>query len=184
MVSVKTIISIGAIVGVVGLVVGLGGPRGIGEKLRSGFDSVSQSFVAGLGFGGGTNDSAANQTQTLQGIVDQYQLAENVEAIPKEPIDAPLPDLQLGRLTLAQFIKDQNISGKINLTTGDFRNKFTLQPLDFIIGKGGSIKTGLSGLGQSTIAAQAALSQRFGIPTFDVKGNLSTFGGLVSAGDR
>ena len=37
-------------------------------------------------------------------------------------------------------------------------------------------------MGARTLAAQAALSSKYKIPTFDVKGNISQFGGIISSG--
>jgi len=89
--------------------------------------------------------------------------------------------LEIGRLTFAQFLKQNMFGGSVNISTGVFRNAFTTQPLDFTIDKvTGNIRTGRIGLSDATLSAQAALSKKFGIPTFDIKGNLSTFGGFVT----
>jgi len=63
---------------------------------------------------------------------------------------------------------------------GIFSNQFTVQDLSFAVSKKGTINTGVRGLSAKTLAAQAALSKRFGIPTFDTKGAISTFGGIVA----
>jgi len=92
-----------------------------------------------------------------------------------------IPPFQIGTLTFAQFLKDKNLGGKVNIQTGLFTNEFTSQELGFTINQQtGQIKTGSVGLSSAVLAKQAALSAEFGIPTFDIAGNLSTFGGVTT----
>ena len=56
-----------------------------------------------------------------------------------------------------------------------------MQPLDFTFDGSGGVNTGRVGLSDRTLAAQQELSAKYGIPTFDVSGNLSTFGGLATS---
>ena len=88
---------------------------------------------------------------------------------------------QKGGLTFSGFLQSNNLGGTINLRTNEFSNAYTVQPLDFTINGSGGINTGRVGLSDSTLQAQQALSQKFGIPTFDVQGNLSSFGGLTTS---
>ena len=143
--------------------------------------SLVSSFQSGLpSFGAPTEQ----RQQTVQGIIAQENLQAQVSNVPETPIETPLTDLQKGRLTFAGFLESEGLAGNIDLQTGIFRNQFTTQPLDFTIGSGGVIKTGTVGLAPSTLAAQQQLSERYGIPTFDINGNLSTFGGLSASLSR
>lgn len=150
----------------------------IGGGISSGLNSFGSAFTAPFS-ALGPNESESSQT--LQGIISQEGLQDQVSNIPENPIPVPLTPLEKGRLTLAGFLEANSISGNIDIQTGIFRNQFTSQDLDFVINPNtGRIKTGTEGLSESTLAAQRELSARFGIPTFDISGNLSTFGGFAS----
>lgn len=164
----------------------LGGAAGIGSKIGGGFESLISGITTGLT--GGINEtqrlkdtSGGAEENIAKQIVQQESLAPYVQNVPETPQEK-LSGLQKGLLTYAGFIESQGIQGKIDLETGAFSNRYTTQPLNFTINRTtGGINTGTQGLSSATLAAQQALSKKYGIPTFDVKGNLSTFAGLVSS---
>jgi hypothetical protein len=84
---------------------------------------------------------------------------------------------QTGLQVVQSFVKEKGF-GTVT-SKGIFSNQFTQQDLSFAISKD-SLRTGVTGLGAKTLAAQRDLSKRYGIPTFDIKGRVSTFGGIVS----
>ena len=191
MVSLNTILAIGGIGAAYLLYKNAGGGIGIGQSLggaisglgagvRQGLAGATQSFNR---FGNLVTTPEDNSESIAERIVQQEQLGEYVTNVPQENIgNVGLSSQQKGGLTYAGFLESNNLGGTINLRTNEFQNKFGIQPLDFTINGSGGINTGRIGLSDSTLNAQAALSKEFGIPTFDTKGNLSTFGGLVTSG--
>lgn len=153
----------GSIGSAVGSTLGGGLSSGIvqfGEALRS-------TFVGGF--------TSGSETQIVNTLGLENQISGSLD-------DGPFGEVtpkEIGRLTFAQFLKEKQLGGRININTGFFQNKFTSQPLDFTIDSvTGSIRTGRVGLGSKTINAQTNLAKEFGIPTFDTMGNLSNFGGF------
>ena len=191
MVSLNTILAIGGIGaayliyknagGGIGIGQSLGGAiSGLGAGVRQGLAGATQSFNR---FGNLVTTPESNSESISERIVEQENLGEYVTNIPDENIgNVGLSSQQKGGLAYAGFLETHNLGGTINLRTNEFQNKFGIQPLDFTINGSGGINTGRIGLSDSTLNAQAALSKEFGIPTFDVKGNLSTFGGFVTGG--
>jgi hypothetical protein len=188
MVSFNTILTLGGIGAAILIFKQLGGGAGIGSAIGSqigGFTEaiggqVTQAFNR---FGNLVETPESNAPSIAARIVEQEQLGEYVTNVPQENIGSVgLSSQQKGGLTYAGFLEANNLGGTINLRTNEFQNKFGIQPLDFTINGSGGINTGRIGLSDSTLNAQAALSQEFGIPTFDTKGNLSTFGGFVTGG--
>lgn len=177
MVSLKNLTTLAILIGGAAAFVGLGGASGIGSRIGGGFSSFGtaliDSFTNNL-----TPQNNANQQNTAQGIVQDLDLDQQVTDVPMG--DKPITPREKGLLTLAGFLQDQRIPGNINLKTGIFTSPVTRQPLDFAIAPSGDVRTGRIGLADQTLAAQARLSKQFGIPTFDIKGNISTFGGLVT----
>jgi hypothetical protein len=96
---------------------------------------------------------------------------------PSETPPSTTPINQTGLQVVQSLVKEKGF-GKVT-DKGIFSNQFTQQDLSFAISKD-SLRTGVTGLGAKTLAAQRDLSKRYGIPTFDVKGRVSTFGGIVS----
>lgn len=183
MVSLSSVAKLAAIAGVVLTFVSLGGAGGIGRRIGAGFNAFGQGVIGGVSgllpqTGGVTNTQTGGAT--IDSIVNDAGLRDQVTG---ETGDATLGDKPKtrGLLELAGLLEQFKIPGKINLETGVFSNQFTSQPLGFAIGPQGNVRTGTVGLNPATIAAQKSLSQRFGIPTFDIKGNISTFGGFVSS---
>ena len=182
MVSFNTILTLGGIGAAILIFKQLGGGAGIGTAIGSqigGFTEalggqVTQAFNK---FGNLVETPESNAPNTAARVIEQEQLGEYVTNIPTEIGDFGLSAQQKGGLTYAGFLESNNLGGTINLRTNEFSNAYTVQPLDFTINGSGGINTGRVGLGDSTVQAQQALSQKFGIPTFDVKGNLSSFGG-------
>lgn len=147
----------------------LGGASGIGRKIGGGFND----FIGGI-------TSSVTPESSIQQIVTDLGLQNKVEDLPIE--ERPITENEKGLVSLAGVLESEEYGGTINVETQTFKNQFTTQPLGFAIAPSGKVKTGTVGLGESTIAAQAELSKKFGIPTFDVAGNISTFAGLVSGG--
>ena len=167
MVSLSNLFTLGLVgVGILSFIK-LGGASGIGSRIGGGFSD----------FIGGISDSF-KPVSSIQSIVGDLGLINKVTGLPNE--ERPITEPEKGLVSLAGVLQQENYSGVINVEEQTFENRYTVQPLDFAITTSGNVRTGTVGLGQSTIAAQQALSQKFGIPTFDVEGNISTFAGLVS----
>ena len=169
MVSISNLLTLGLIGAGVFAFYKLGGASGIGQKIGGGFND----FIGGI-------TSSVTPESSIQQIVTDLGLQNKVEGLPIE--ERPITENEKGLLSLAGVLESEQYGGKINVETQTFKNQFTTQPLGFAITPSGKVKTGTVGLGQSTIAAQAELSKKYGIPTFDVAGNISTFAGLVSGG--
>ena len=145
----------------------LGGASGIGRKIGGGFND----FIGGI-------TSSVTPQSSIQQIVSDLGLQNKVEGLPLE--ERPITETEKGLVSLAGVLESEEYGGTINVETQTFKNQFTTQPLGFAIAPSGKVKTGTVGLGESTIAAQAELSKKFGIPTFDVAGNISSFAGLTA----
>jgi len=154
----------------------------IGSFIGGGLNLFGSNIISGIsGLTSGISDSIFSTSQ--EQIVGSLGLEDVTEGVKPGGFGPPLGGIDVGRLTFAQFLKTAKFGfgGKVNLTTGFFTNKFTSQQLDFTINKlTGKILTGRVGLSEATLAKQAELSAKFGIPTFDVAGNLSTFGGVTT----
>jgi|TARA_R110000764_G_scaffold117018_1_gene204069 hypothetical protein len=186
MVSLNTIITLGGIGAAYLLFTKLGGGAGIGSAIGSqisGFTEalggqVTQAFNK---FGNLVETPQSNAPNTAARVVEELDLGNYVTNIPDAPVgEVGLTPQQKGGLAFAGFLEDNNLGGTINLRTNEFENAYGVQPLDFTINGSGGINTGAVGLSNATLNAQAALSKKFGIPTFDTQGNLSTFGGLIT----
>jgi len=170
---------------IIGVIVGAGflifrNAGAIGGFIGGGVNQFGQQLLGGFAGLGSQIENLFTNTSDEQ-IVNTLGLQDQVIGVPPGGGFGGVSALGIGRLTFAQFLKDTNLGGKINLTTGFFQNKFTSQSLDFTINKQtGNIFTGAVGLSSATLAKQVELSQEFGIPTFDVAGNLSTFGGVTT----
>jgi len=174
---------------IIGVIVGAGflifkNAGAIGGFIGGGLNQFGSNILSGIqGLGAGLTDQLQDTfTNTSpEQIVLTGGLENQTVDVPKGGGFGETTPLQLGRLTFAQFLKDRNLGGKINISTGFFTNRFTSQALDFTINKQtGDIRTGAVGLSSAVLAKQAELSAKFGIPTFDVAGNLSTFGGVTT----
>jgi hypothetical protein len=139
---------------------------------------VTQAFNK---FGNLVETPQSNAPNTAARVIEELELGNYVTNIPDSPVgEVGLTPQQKGGLAFAGFLEDNNLGGTINLRTNEFENAYGVQPLDFTINGSGGINTGAVGLSNATLNAQAALSKKFGIPTFDTQGNLSTFGGLIT----
>ena len=179
MVSISNIVTGAVILGGISAFVCLGGFKGIGSKIGAGFGDFGTSLVKS--FTGSFPEQG--QKDTIQNVVEKTELGDYVTNIPIE--ERPMTAKEKGLLTLAGFIQAQGLGGTINLETGVFTNRVTKQPLGFTVEPTtGKIRTGTAGLGASTIAAQQALSKKFGIPTFDVTGAISSFSPSSGGGGK
>jgi len=183
MVKIGTLLTLGAVGAGILAFYRLGGAAGIGSRIGGGFESLLSGITTGISGGINatqrlTDTSGGTEENIVKAVVEQEALSPYVQNVPTTPQEK-LTGIQKGLLTYAGFIESQGIQGKIDLETGVFSNRFTSQPLNFTINRTtGGINTGTQGLSSATVAAQQALSAKYGIPTFDVAGNLSTFGGL------
>ena len=189
MVSLSTILTVGGLAAAYLIFQNAGGGKGIGQSIGSAISGLGAGVREGLSgvtqgvnrFGNLVETPQANEQSISQKIVDQENLGNYVTNVPEVNIGSVgLSSQQKGGLTYVGFFENYNLGGTINLRTNEFENQFGIQPLDFTIDGSGGINTGRVGLSQATLNAQAALSKEFGIPTFDTKGNLSTFGGFVT----
>jgi hypothetical protein len=176
MVSFNKLINLGLIAAVIGGFYYFGGASGIGQKIGSGVAQFGSSIISGLS-GIIPQTAGINGKSSIQEIVQRLDLENIVTGVPDEIRLAT--EREKGVLTLAGFIQSENLGGTINLQTGVFSNAVTTQPLDFAI-TNGMVRTGTTGLSSELLALQAELSKTYGIPTFDITGAVSTFGGIVS----
>ena len=183
MVSLNTILTLGGLGAAALIYLKYGGLSGIGQAIGGSIGGFGQGITQGLNqFGNLVTTPESNAPNTAARVVEQENLGAYVTNIPNAPVgEVGLTPQQKGGLTFAGFLESNNLGGTINLRTNEFSNAYTVQPLDFTINGSGGINTGRVGLSDSTLQAQQALSQKFGIPTFDVQGNLSSFGGLTTS---
>lgn len=175
--------------------VGIGGAASeIGQSIGS-FGSGIGSLGGGIkefGAGVGTGISQLfNPLFTLRELIfppqagnqpapvasTQGQIPQDTPQLTSPPIQTPIEKTISTLNTTVQALQYGNVTSK-----GVFVNQFTTQDLRFAIDPSGAIKTGSTGLGPRTLAAQAGLSSKYKIPTFDIKGNISQFGGIISNG--
>jgi hypothetical protein len=180
MVSISNVVTGAILLGGLSAFMGLGGFKGIGTKLGQGFGEFGTSLISGITGAFPKGVAGIDGKSSVQEIVSQMGIGDIVTGLPVEPRLATTKEK--GLLALAGFVQSENLGGTINLDTGIFTNTVTKQPLGFTINSSGGVNTGTVGLSSATVAAQAALSKQYGIPTFDTKGNLSTFGGVTSGG--
>jgi len=181
MVRAGTLINL-ALVGIVagGIFLAIRNAGAIGSFIGGGLNQFGSNILGGINQVGKELGDVFTNTSPEQ-IVGTGGLEGQTEDVPKGGGFGETTPLQIGRLTFAQFLKDRKLGGTINISSGIFKNKVTRQPLDFTIDQTtGDIRTGRIGLSDAVLRKQAELSAQFGIPTFDIKGNLSTFGGVTS----
>ena len=158
-----------------------GGLSGIGQALGGAVSGFGSGITQGLNrFGNVVTTPESNAPNRTARIVEQEALGEYVTQIPQEQTQEALTAQQKGGLTFAGFLQAHNLGGTINLRTNELVNAYGVQPLDFVINGSGGINTGRVGLSDATLKAQTELSAKYGIPTFDTVGNLSTFGGIAT----
>lgn len=185
MVSTKNILTIAVLLGGVAAYFGLGGARGIGSKVGGAFKDFGDSLVSPF-FGGGKSIVDGITSTSAEQIVNSTNLGGNVTNIPsnqQQTLSTPRDkDITKGSLTIAGLINSLGLTDKVDLQNAVINRpgQFS-QPFGFAIEKGGLVKTGSVGLNPATLEAQRKLSEKFGIATFDQAGNLSAFGGFVSA---
>lgn len=189
MVNLNSIITLGALGGAALLYFKYGGISGIGKALGGAVSGFGSGVTQGLNRFGNIvelpnvfQEQQKNEINIVERIVQQENIQDYVTSVPTASggMNNTLSPQQRGGLTYAGFLESNNLGGTINLRTNEFKNQYGIQPLDFTINGSGGINTGRVGLSDATLNAQAALSREFGIPTFDIEGNLSTFGGLVT----
>jgi len=178
-ISTKTILSLAGLAGVVVAFISLGGAGGIGSRIGKGLNDFGASIIGGItGVGAGASDFFTNTSE--EQIINTAGLQGQFVNVPQGGGFGEISGRNLGLLTFGQFLKDRGLKGVIDFDTGSFVNQFTNQPLGFTLTPTGDIRTGRIGLSDHVLSLQGALSQKFGIPTFDIKGNLSTFAGVIT----
>jgi hypothetical protein len=181
MVSLNSILTLGVLGGAALVYFKYGGLSGIGQALGGAVSGFGSGITQGLNrFGNVVTTPESNAPNRTARIVEQEALGEYVTQIPQEQTQEALTAQQKGGLTFAGFLEAHNLGGTINLRTNELVNAYGVQPLDFVINGSGGINTGRVGLSDSTLKAQTELSAKYGIPTFDTVGNLSTFGGIAT----
>jgi hypothetical protein len=181
MVSLNSILTLGVLGGAALVYFKYGGLSGIGQALGGAVSGFGSGITQGLNrFGNVVTTPESNAPNRTARIVEQEALGEYVTQIPQEQTQEALTAQQKGGLTFAGFLEAHNLGGTINLRTNELVNDYGVQPLDFVINGSGGINTGRVGLSDATLKAQTELSAKYGIPTFDTVGNLSTFGGIAT----
>ena len=181
MVSLNSIMTLGVLGGAALIYFKYGGLSGIGQALGGAVSGFGSGITQGLNrFGNVVTTPESNAPNRTARIVEQEALGEYVTQIPQEQTQEALTAQQKGGLTFAGFLEAHNLGGTINLRTNELVNAYGVQPLDFVINGSGGINTGRVGLSDATLKAQTELSAKYGIPTFDTVGNLSTFGGIAT----
>ena len=181
MVSLNSILTLGVLGGAALVYFKYGGLSGIGQALGGAVSGFGSGITQGLNrFGNVVTTPESNAPNRTARIVEQEELGEYVTQIPQEQTQEALTAQQKGGLTFAGFLEAHNLGGTINLRTNELVNDYGVQPLDFVINGSGGINTGRVGLSDATLKAQTELSAKYGIPTFDTVGNLSTFGGIAT----
>ena len=181
MVSLNSIMTLGVLGGAALIYFKYGGLSGIGQALGGAVSGFGSGITQGLNrFGNVVTTPESNAPNRTARIIEQEALGEYVTQIPQEQTQEALTAQQKGGLTFAGFLEAHNLGGTINLRTNELVNAYGVQPLDFVINGSGGINTGRVGLSDATLKAQTELSAKYGIPTFDTVGNLSTFGGIAT----
>lgn len=184
MVSLNSILTLGVLGGAALLYFKYGGLSGIGSALGSAVSGFGSGVTQGLNrFGNLVETPQSNAPNTAARVVEQEQLGEYVTKVPTAQTgDTGLSNFQTSALSFAGLVESLNIpQTTVNLRTGELNTPYGVQPLDFTFDGSGGVNTGRVGLSDRTLAAQQELSAKYGIPTFDVSGNLSTFGGLATS---
>jgi len=177
--SPKTVVSVLALAGVVVAFISLGGAGGIGSRIGKGLSDFGNSIIGGItGIGTGAQDFFTNPSE--ENIITELGIENKFVNIPTDLRIGELSGLSRGLITFGEFLNIRGLKGKIDFADSSFVNQVTRQPLGFTITPTGDIRTGRIGLSDGVLQRQAQLSMEFGIPTFDIKGNLSTFGGSIT----
>ena len=182
MVSLNTILAIGGLGAAYLIFKNLGGAAGIGSSIGSSIAGFGEGITQGLNrFGNIVYAPESNARNPSERITEQLELGNYV--IPTNQVSDPLgsaTNFEKSALAFAGLEQQFNTAARIDLTTGERKSSYGVQPLDFTFDGSGGINTGREGLGDKTLQAQAELSKKFGIPTFDTSGNLSTFAGAIT----
>jgi len=179
MVSLNSILTLGVLGGAALLYFKYGGLSGIGSALGSAVSGFGSGVTQGLNrFGNLVETPQSNAINPAQRVTEQLDLGDYV--IPSQEQRDPMglsSAFEKSGLTFAGLEQQFNTAARIDLTTGERKSSYGVQPLDFTFDGTGGINTGRVGLSDKTLQAQRELSREYGIPTFDTAGNLSTFAG-------
>jgi hypothetical protein len=182
MVSLNTILAIGGIGAAYLIYKNFGGASGIGSSIGSAIGSFGTGITQGFNrFGNLVETPQSNAQNPAERITEQLDLGDYV--IPTQEVSDPLAKpsaFEKSALTFAGLEQQYNTAARIDLTTGERKSSYGVQPLDFTFDGSGGINTGRVGLSDATLQAQQELSKKYGIPTFDTAGNLSTFAGAAT----
>lgn len=166
----------------------LGGASGIGGRIGGGIKAFGDNIIGGVsGIGKGIGDELTNTSaEQISKTLDLGGVAKNIPNPTTQTFSSPR-DNQITKelLGVASLIKDSGYKGiTVDVTGRSLNYNFDIgrgvQSLAFAFDDDGYLRTGTTGLNPNTIKAQQALSKKYGIATFDVKGNVSTLGGFAS----
>lgn len=182
MVRFSTVLTLGGLAAAYLIYKNLGGAAGIGSSIGSAFGQFTSGITQQVNrFGNLVETPQSNATNPAERVAEQLDLGEYV--IPsqeqRDPMGA-LTSFEKSGLTFAGLEQQFNTAARIDLTTGERKSVYGVQPLDFTFDGTGGINTGRVGLSNKTLQAQQELSRKYGIPTFDTAGNLSTFAGAAT----
>ena len=183
MVRFSTVLTLGGLAAAYLIYKNLGGAAGIGSSIGSAFGQFTSGITQQVNrFGNLVETPQSNARNPAERVAEQLELGEYI--IPSQEQRDPsgtLTAFEKSGLTFAGLEQQYNTAARIDLTTGERKSSYGVQPLDFIFDGSGGINTGRVGLSDSTLQAQQELSKKFGIPTFDTAGNLSTFAGTPAS---
>jgi len=150
----------------------------VGGGLAGGFKSLSDSFL-------GAFDILNPLKSSAEQIVNTANLGSNVINVPsptEQSFSSSVDNMKTNELlALGGLLQKLGSPVKVDVSNRSLtvKDKF-VQPLDFAFNDAGVLQTGTVGV-KGILDKQAFLSKQFGIVTFDMKGNISTVGGLVSS---
>jgi hypothetical protein len=184
MVSISNIVTGAILLGGLSAFLGLGGFKGIGSKLGQGFGEFGTSLISGITGAFPKVSTAIDGKAPITEVIETLDVGNIVTGASSSAAPRLATAKEKGLLALAGFVQSERLGGTINLETGIFTSSVGKQPLGFTITKTGGIRTGTTGLGAGVIEKQKQLAKQFGIPTFDVTGAISAFGGVSSGGGQ
>jgi hypothetical protein len=184
-------VSIGSTAKLAGLAIGIGlayvalkNAGGIGSYIGStvgggiagGFGSLASSFNAAFANLGGTlTSTSAEQIANTIGATNAINIPTNFDETFSTKREKNITREAIG---LSELFK--NTKTVVNVRDRLIESEGNIQPISFAFDKEGFARTGSSGLGAATIAAQAALAEKYNIAVFDTTGAFSNVNGFAA----
>jgi hypothetical protein len=185
MVSISNVAKIGGVAIAVGLAyVAIKNASGIGNYLGStvgggiagGLGALGASFNSAFGgLTGGLTHTSAEQIANTGNFTNAINVPDGVTETFSSERDRIINRQLIGLSGLFE-----GTSTNVDVYNRKILSEGNIQPVSFAFTKEGSIRAGTEGLSDSTIAAQKALSKKYGIATFDVSGAFSNVNGFTS----